>query len=62
MEAAEFLLKAVASVGFPIVVALIMIYVTWVQNKTHREEMNSLKEALNNNTIALTKLYEKLDK
>lgn len=34
-------------------------------NKQHSEEMNAfkdeIKEALNNNTIALTKLCEKLD-
>lgn len=61
---------------FPIVACIVMaIYVkditnsnredTKELNKKHTEEMNAfkneIKEALNNNTIALTKLCDKLD-
>lgn len=31
-------------------------------NEQHKEEMEKVTEALNNNTIALTKLCERLDK
>jgi uncharacterized membrane protein (DUF106 family) len=62
---------------FPIVACICMaLYVKYITdnnredtkelNKKHTEEMNAfkdeIKEALNNNTIALTKLCEKLER
>lgn len=71
------LIGAVASVGFPIVCCVAMMYYvkyltdkhieeTKELNKQHSDEMatfkDEVKEALNNNTIAITKLCEKLEK
>ena len=71
------ILGAITSVGFPIVACIAMaIYVTKLTkeqreetkelNNAHTQEMmafkDEIKEALNNNTIALTKLCEKLDR
>lgn len=66
------ILSAIQTVGFPIVCCISLgYYVKYLTDKNkeeidrineqHREEMNSLAEALNNNTIALTRLCEKMD-
>lgn len=65
------ILQAIGSYGFPIVVALLcMYYVKYVNdrhteqltalNNQHRQEMTEVTTAINNNTIALTRLTEKL--
>ena len=53
--------QLVGTLGFPIVCCGALF---WRMNKTddqHKEEMSKISEAVNNNTIALTKLAEKLD-
>lgn len=66
------ILTAVQTVGFPIVCCVgLGYYVKYMTDKNkdeiariselHREEMESLSQALNNNTIALTRLCEKMD-
>lgn len=53
--------QLIGSLGFPIAVCLLCF---WYINKTterHREELQSMSEALNNNTLALTRLLDKLD-
>jgi hypothetical protein len=55
------IIQLVGSLGFPIVAAGALF---WYVNKTderHKEEMDKVSAALNNNTIALTKLVEKLE-
>lgn len=54
------LITAISTVGFPIVMSLILIYMVYKQNEQHKEEMNKLTESLNNNTLAITKLTAKL--
>ena len=69
-------IQLISSLGFPIVSCICMaVYVkdttkmnredTKALNEQHSKEMlafkDEIKEALNNNTIALTKLCEKLD-
>ena len=43
-------------VGFPIAMVVIMGYLLYKEQKNHREAMDSLKDALNNNTTVMTKL------
>lgn len=38
-----------------------MIYINEKQDERHNNEITTLKESLENNTIAITKLIEKLD-
>lgn len=55
------IIQLVGSLGFPIVASGALF---WYINKTderHKEEMDKVSAALNNNTIALTKLVEKLE-
>jgi hypothetical protein len=69
----KVLLDAVSLVGFPIVMCLIFIYyVKYLTDKNaeqidkmqtqHRQETSELTKAVENNTLALTRLIEKLDK
>ena len=63
----------VSAVGFPIVAAVgCAAFVKFIYtenqkqlselNKEHKEEVAKMTEALNNNTLALQKLIDKLDK
>ena len=66
------IMQAVTTVGFPIVCCGAMAwYVKYVTDKNreqismlneqHHSEMNQVTEAVNNNTLALQKLCDKLD-
>lgn len=69
--------QLISSLGFPIVACICMALYVKEQTKNNREDVkelnaqhskemnafkNEIKEALNNNTIALTKLCEKLER
>lgn len=58
MEEMNTIITAISSVGFPIVVTLIMIYVVYIMNKNHKDETNELRQSIENNTIAITQLVE----
>ena len=67
------IISAIGSVGFPIVAC---IAIAWFFNKvnenyrqdikeltaSHKEEAQSMRDALNNNTLALQKLLDKLER
>lgn len=55
MDAQE-IISVIGSLGFPIVMCIIMIKLIFTMEESHKEEVNSLKESLNNNTNVLTKL------
>lgn len=46
----------ISSVGFPIVMCLIMIKLMMRMEESHKTEIDSLKDSLNNNTNVLTRL------
>lgn len=52
----QSLTTLIGSVGFPIVMCLIMVKVMMQMEESHKTEIDGLKEALNNNTNVLTKL------
>lgn len=65
--------QIISAIGFPIVAAIGCAYfVKWQyeQNqkqiedmrKEHKEEVTNMTKAIENNTIAITRLVEKLDK
>lgn len=54
--------QLISSVGFPIAMCAAMgWYVKYITDK-HHTEMNEVTEAINNNTLALTRLCDKMDK
>ena len=54
-------LNAVSTVGFPIVMCLLLLNVLYMQNEVHKEEMNKMNESLANNTIAIQRLTDILE-
>lgn len=56
------ILSIVTTVGFPIAVCLICFwYINKVQ-ESHKQEIDKLSTALNNNTVVMQQLVDKLDK
>lgn len=51
----------ISTLGFPIGMCLIMCYYINKINDAHKEETDKFAEALNNNTLVLQKLCDKLD-
>ena len=56
----ESIIQAISTVGFPIVVAAAMFWKMNKQDDDHKQEMAKVTEAINNNTIALQKLIDKI--
>lgn len=72
MEFSNFVLTAISTVGFPIVVAGAMFWKMNKQDTDHKEEMNKLTEAvnasnnkiteaINNNSLVIQKLIDKME-
>lgn len=54
------IVSSISTVGFPITMALILLWCIYDSNNKHKEEIDKMSEALNNNTIAITKLLDRL--
>lgn len=51
----------VSNLGFPITVAGALFWKMNKQDEDHKQEIQKLTEALNNNTLAITKLMDSLE-
>lgn len=56
----ENLIQIIQTLGFPIAVAIALFWQNNKMQEQHREEMAKIVEALNNNTLALTELKDKI--
>lgn len=54
------ILEIISSVGFPIACCIAMFLQQNKITENHKSEMSEMKNAIDNNTVALTKLIEKL--
>lgn len=54
------ILSAISSVGFPIVACIALFWKNHKDGERHEEQSNKFNEAVNNNTVALVKLTEKI--
>ena len=54
------LIEIVQTLGFPIAVACAMFWQNNRMQDQHKEEMTKVIDALNNNTLALTELKDKI--
>lgn len=52
----------ISTLGFPIGMCLIMCYYINKINDAHKAETDKFAEALNNNTVVLQKLCDKIDR
>lgn len=55
------ILEIISTVGFPIACCIAMFVQQNKMSENHKKEMSEMKSAIDNNTIALTKLIEKLN-
>ena len=55
------IITAICTVGFPIVAYGALFWYVLKKDTEHRSEVEKMTEAINNNTIALTTLIERLD-
>ena len=51
----------VANLGFPIACVIAMFWMLNKERESHKDEMAEITKAVENNTIALTKLVERID-
>ncbi len=56
------LTQLIGSLGFPIAMCCYLLWHQSKQDEKHSEEMDKITEALNNNTVALTQLTERMNK
>ena len=54
------LTQIISTVGFPIAACIGLFWYMSKQTENHKEETDKLKQAIDNNTIIITKLYERL--
>lgn len=52
--------QLIGTVGFPVVMCILMFYSMSKQDELHKEEIDKLRESLNNNTAAVNALVERL--
>ena len=55
------IMQAIGSVGFPIVMCLLLCWFFLKQSENHKEETKEFTQALNSNTQILQKLADKID-
>lgn len=54
------IIQIVSSLGFPIACCVAMFWQNNKLNESHKAEVSKLNEAINNNTIALNHIIDKL--
>lgn len=54
------ILQAITTVGFPIVMCLVLLWYIREQNTAHKDETNAFVKAINKNTLVLQQLCDKL--
>ena len=59
---ANAIIQIVGSLGLPVVMCGALFWRQVKSDEQHKEDMNKLSEALNNNTQAIIKLSDNLDK
>lgn len=55
------IMNMISSVGFPIVACIFLYKQNCNQSTSHKEELKTMGDIIQNNTLSITKLYEKMD-
>ena len=61
MDTLQTVINLIKVLCFPIAVCIAMFWLNNKQVEQHKEEMAKVTDALNNNTLALTELRDRLD-
>ena len=56
------IVQIIGSLGFPIAACITVFWYLMKESENHKAEVTKLTEALQNNTLALTKLCDELEK
>ena len=56
----DAIIKAVSTLGFPIVMCAALLYYLNQERISHKDEMTSMRDALDRNTTIMTELKEML--
>lgn len=56
------IIQVVGSLGFPVAACIAVFWYLMKESENHKTEVSKLSDALQNNTIALTKLCDELEK
>lgn len=54
-------MQAVGSLGFPIVACGALFWLNNKQDERYQQQMENIRKAVENNTLAITKLVDKLE-
>lgn len=57
---ANALVQIISNLGFPIAMCGALFWYINKQTELHKDEMHELKQSIDNNTLIITKLYERL--
>ena len=55
------IMSMISQVGFPIAVSLVCFWYIYKSDERHKQEIDKLSEAVQNNTIVMQKLLAKLE-
>ena len=61
MELIDFIVKFIQNVGFPIACVVAMFWMWDRERQEHKNEAEKWTEAINNNTLIMQRLLDKLD-
>lgn len=61
MENLDMLVQAIGTIGFPIVMTLIMFYFLNKEQENHKAEMNELKDVIAGNNEVLAQLKQLIE-
>ena len=61
MENLDLIMQAIGTIGFPIVMTLIMFYFLNKEQATHKAEMNELKDVIAGNNEVLAQLKQLIE-
>lgn len=57
----EQITSLIAATGFPIAMCLIVCYYVYIKDKSHKEEIDKLSDAVNKQTMSIQKLIDKIE-
>lgn len=60
-EIMKDLANIISSLGYPIVMSLLLLYMMYDNEKKYDETIEGLRQTIENNTLTLTKLCDKLE-
>lgn len=58
----ENVIQMISTVGFPIAMCLVLAWYIYTKDKTHKEEINKLSDAVNKQTLSIQRLVERIDR